>query len=429
MAGRTREHLTPKGLATRERILQAAGNLIVSDASVSLDSVRKAASVSGSQLEHYFTDKTDLLCAVIGDRIEAVLDFHRQPRLGGLKSLADFERWATLCAQQLGVTESSTAAASFHVLAAHLGKSDEPVRDALAIAYDRWAGLLTGSIEQMRHHSVLVPDTEARHTALAVLAAHQGGSVMASTFGAPWPLEDATRFAVNHLRLFATDPAERSPRPASSAPQTVAVATDDGDTSRLTRKGVATRAHIVDAAARLMFTGGVRTTSIDEVRAAAGVSGSQVSHYFRDKCDLTRQVITRRRADVVAFHRQSQLGALDSLDVLREWAALCEVDAETVYRRGGCVFGSLAGELLGADDGVRGELVSGYQEWLDLFETGLTQMRARGELCDDADPRHLSTALVAAHQGGAMLTHVTGDTAALHAALGAAIDYVASFVP
>ena len=36
--------------------------------------------------------------------------------------------------------------------------------------------------------------------------------------------------------------------------------------------------------------GGVAGTSMDDVRRAAGVSGSQLSHYFGDKRDLIREV-------------------------------------------------------------------------------------------------------------------------------------------
>lgn len=204
---------------------------------------------------------------------------------------------------------------------------------------------------------------------------------------------------------------------------------NDDSTSRFTRKGLATRARIVRAAAKLMFERGVANTSIDEVRSTAGVGGSQISHYFRDKRDLTRQVIAARRDDVVAFHTQPQLGALDSLDALQAWADACVADIDTVYRLGGCVYGSLAGELIDADDEIRDDLADGYDEWLDLFQTGLTAMRHRGELRDDADPRHLAVALVIAHQGGAMITHATGEAEPLRVAVNAAVDYVRSFAP
>ncbi|MGA9677497.1 MAG: TetR/AcrR family transcriptional regulator [Mycobacterium sp.] len=204
---------------------------------------------------------------------------------------------------------------------------------------------------------------------------------------------------------------------------------NDDSTSRFTRKGLATRARIVRAAAKLMFERGVANTSIDEVRSTAGVGGSQISHYFRDKRDLTRQVIAARRDDVVAFHTQPQLGALDSLDALQAWADACVADIDTVYRLGGCVYGSLAGELIDADDEIRDDLADGYDEWLDLFQTGLTAMRHRGELRDEADPRHLAVALVIAHQGGAMITHTTGEAEPLRVAVNAAVDYVRSFAP
>ena len=126
------------------------------------------------------------------------------------------------------------------------------------------------------------------------------------------------------------------------------------------------------------------------------MGGSQISHYFRDKRDLTRQVIASRRDDVMAFHTQPPLGALDSLEALQAWADACVADIDTVYRLGGCVYGSLAGELIDADDEIRDDLADGYDQWLELFQTGLTAMRRRGDLRPDADPRHL--AVVAGHR-------------------------------
>lgn len=196
---------------------------------------------------------------------------------------------------------------------------------------------------------------------------------------------------------------------------------------RFTRKGLATRARIVDAAARLMFERGVANTSIEQVRRAAGVGGSQIAHYFRDKRDLIRQVVATRRDDVRAFHARPPLGALDSVAALQAWADACIADADTVYRVGGCVYGSLAGELIDSDNEIHDDLSAGYDEWIELFEIGLTAMRRRGDLRPDADPRHLAVSLVVAHQGGAMLTYATGDAEPLRAAVNAGVDYVRSF--
>jgi TetR/AcrR family transcriptional regulator, transcriptional repressor for nem operon len=129
----------------------------------------------------------------------------------------------------------------------------------------------------------------------------------------------------------------------------------------------------------------------------------------------------------VAFHTQPRLGALDSIAALQAWADACIADIDTVYRVGGCIYGSLAGELIDADDEVRDDLAAGYDRWLELFEAGITTMRQQGDLRPEADPRHLAAALVAAHQGGAMLTHATGAAEPLRVTVNAAVDYVRSF--
>ena len=201
----------------------------------------------------------------------------------------------------------------------------------------------------------------------------------------------------------------------------------DDPPARFTRKGLAVRKRIVDTTAELMFEHGVEGTSLEDVRSSAGVSGSQLAHYFDDKRDLTRQVIAARRDDVRKFHTQEALAGLDSIDALEAWADACVAHVDDVYRRGGCVYGSLAGELLEADDEIHEDLAAGYDQWIGLFRDGLTAMRRRGELREDADPRHLATALVTAHQGGAMLTYATGSPEPLRLAVNAAVDYVASF--
>ncbi|WP_156686789.1 TetR/AcrR family transcriptional regulator [Mycobacterium sp. Marseille-P9652] len=437
MAGpdvREEQRLTAKGRLTRDRIVQAAAELIVNEglSAASMDNVRKAASVSGSQLAHYFTDKSALIRAVIRRQIGVVLDFHRQPRLGGLESFDDFERWIDLnmrYLRRIGYTGTPT----YHALAAQLVKSDDMTRATLAEGYRGWIEMLQGAITRMKDSGVLVKHADPRNVALVIVAAHQGGGTLAFTYRAEWPHADAVRFAVNFLRLFADDPVERTARPVRrprGGPGRSSRVRNGGnmpESARLTQKGLATRARIVGAAARLMFARGVADTSIDQVRRAAGVSGSQISHYFHDKDELTRRVVAARRDEVRDFHTQPALGSLDGFDALQAWADACIAATDAVYRVGGCVYGSLAGELIEAGDQVRQELSAGYDEWIALFKNGLTAMRDRGELRPDADPRHLAVSLVVAHQGGAMLTHATNEPEPMRVAVNAAVDYVRSF--
>jgi AcrR family transcriptional regulator len=207
------KRLTPKGRATRDRIVQAAARLIVTEglSVANMENVRRAASVSGSQLAHYFADKNALIRAVIGRQIGVVLDFHRQPKLRGLASFDDFERWIDLNMRYLGRI-GYFGSPTYHALAAQLAKSDDSTREALAAGYRQWIELLSEAIQRMKDGGILVADADPRKLALVIISAHQGGGTLAFTYRAEWPHADAVRFAVNYLRMFATDTAERVPR-------------------------------------------------------------------------------------------------------------------------------------------------------------------------------------------------------------------------
>jgi AcrR family transcriptional regulator len=208
--------LTAKGRATRDRILQVAAELILREglSTLNMDALRKAASVSGSQLAHYFADKQTLIRAVVVRQIDVVLDFHRQPKLGAFNTFDDFERWIDLnmrYLRRIGYSGTPT----YHALAGQLGKSDSATRETLASGYWQWIELLERVIQQMKDRGVVVASADPRSLALVIVCAHQGGATLAFTYRANWPHADAVRFAVNYLRMFATDAAERVPRPAS----------------------------------------------------------------------------------------------------------------------------------------------------------------------------------------------------------------------
>jgi AcrR family transcriptional regulator len=215
---RDEQRLTAKGRATRDRIVQAAAQLIVTNglSTSNMENVRRAASVSGSQLAHYFSDKGELIRAVIRRQVGVVLDFHRQPTLRQLRSFDDFERWIELNMRYLrGIGFIGTP--TYHALAAQLAKSDDSTRDALAAGYWQWIELLQHAIQRMQDDRILLADADPRKLALVIVSAHQGGGTLAFTYRAEWPHADAIRFAVNYLRMFATDRAERVPRPPRRA--------------------------------------------------------------------------------------------------------------------------------------------------------------------------------------------------------------------
>ncbi len=188
-----------------------------------------------------------------------------------------------------------------------------------------------------------------------------------------------------------------------------------------TARGRATRARIVEAAAELMVRQGVAATSIPDVLSAAGVSASQLYHYFLDKQDLVHAVIEHQTAFVLDAQGEFPL---DSLESLRTWRDAVITLQDRRECHGGCVIGSFAGELADGDETARLALAAGYAQWEQRIRSGLTAMRDRGVLRAEADVDRLALILLSALQGGLLLTQVRRETTALRVSLDAAISQV-----
>ena len=74
-------------------------------------------------------------------------------------------------------------------------------------------------------------------------------------------------------------------------------------------------------------------TTLEDIRAAAGVSGSQVYHYFADKQALVRAVIDHQ-AEAVLDTQGTHLDHLDTVAGLRAWRDLLVGHQRTLQCRG-----------------------------------------------------------------------------------------------
>ncbi|WP_297542913.1 TetR/AcrR family transcriptional regulator [Amycolatopsis sp.] len=190
---------------------------------------------------------------------------------------------------------------------------------------------------------------------------------------------------------------------------------------RLTRKGQETHRRIVSEAAALMYEHGVGRTSIEDVQAAAGVSASQIYHYFGDKEGLVHAVINHQRDSVLGVQKPL-LANLDSIEALEAWRDVIVSIHRDGRNQQGCPMGSLSSELSRSAPEARTDLLAGFNRWEEDLRSGLLAMRERGKLPDRVDPERFALALLAAVQGGLVLTQARRDTVALEASLDTLID-------
>jgi AcrR family transcriptional regulator len=195
----------------------------------------------------------------------------------------------------------------------------------------------------------------------------------------------------------------------------------------LTARGAATRDRIVHAAADLMRVKGVHATTLDDVRAATGTSKSQLYRHFPDKDTLVHAVIALRGQQVIERETQ-RLGRLNSFSGLVRWRnALIQANAlqNGAY---GCALGSMANELSDHDEQARALLADLFKAWERLIAAGLERMQAKGSLKPGADPGQLAIGLMAALQGGYLLSNTAHDVRPMEIAIDQALEHLKSYL-
>jgi TetR/AcrR family transcriptional regulator, transcriptional repressor for nem operon len=170
-------------------------------------------------------------------------------------------------------------------------------------------------------------------------------------------------------------------------------------TQPTTDRGRATRERILETASELFYRQGVTATGLDQVITASRTGKGQLYHYFADKRELVHAVIERQIAAVV----EAQERVLASGD-LRAWAD----ELIAAYEQGDhplrCPLGALAVELAESDPEARAALGQGFARWAHALGGGET-----------------GTALLAAYQGGLLLSQARGDLGPLRASLAHAL--------
>jgi AcrR family transcriptional regulator len=183
---------------------------------------------------------------------------------------------------------------------------------------------------------------------------------------------------------------------------------------RLTPKGERTRARIVAAAAALIHERGVVGTTFEDVRTAAEVSGSQLSHYFAGKDELVQAVIDHQADIIVGNQEQADLGTTEGI---RAWRDMVVTAAGSTGGKGGCPLGSLGGQLAETDPEARALIAAGFARWSSAIGDELQALQAAGHLPVGVTPDDLAVTLLAVLQGGLLLAQVQRDARPLEAAV------------
>jgi AcrR family transcriptional regulator len=190
---------TTKGQATRDRIVAVAATLMHERgvAGTSWEDIQKAAGVNASQLYHYFGDKQTLVRAVIAFQTNNVLD-GQQPFLNSLDSLEALQAWRDLIVEYHRRDECE-GGCPLVCLTGELAEARPECRIDLAHSFDRWETSIRDGLQAMHVRGDLRRSAEPDRLATALLAALEGGLVLAQVRRDTSPLEAALDTMLEHL--------------------------------------------------------------------------------------------------------------------------------------------------------------------------------------------------------------------------------------
>ncbi|MGA8444397.1 MAG: TetR family transcriptional regulator [Roseiarcus sp.] len=190
---------TARGAATRARIIEAAGDLVYrrGASATSLEDIMEASATSKSQLYHYFADKDALMRAVIELQTRRVMGV-QAAHLDTVDSLAGLRRWRDALVT-INKAARGVGGCPLGSLASELSDRSESARALLAHGFELWELQLRRGLGAMRDSGKLKPEANPAELATAVIAALQGGLLLAQTTRSSRPLELALDMAIGHI--------------------------------------------------------------------------------------------------------------------------------------------------------------------------------------------------------------------------------------
>jgi TetR/AcrR family transcriptional repressor of nem operon len=199
------ERLTARGAKTRSRIVATAAELmrVRGIGGTTLDDVVSASNVSKSQLYRHFEDKPALVRAVIELVGERTITGERQ-RLEKVRTFAGLRRWRDAVVEH-NALQDGRYGCSLGSLANEVSDQDPIARAKLDALFLAWQELFGDLLRRFQRDGVIPQDADVAQLATGLLAAVQGGYLLAQTSRDVTPMASAIDMAISHLHLLASE--------------------------------------------------------------------------------------------------------------------------------------------------------------------------------------------------------------------------------
>ncbi|RWR21790.1 TetR/AcrR family transcriptional regulator [Microbacterium enclense] len=186
--------------------------------------------------------------------------------------------------------------------------------------------------------------------------------------------------------------------------------------AQLTQRGRLTRQRIIAATGEQILASGIGGTTLDTVRAATLTSKSQLFHYFPGgKAELIREV-AEWEWNQLWEAQEPEITDLGSWESWERWRTRL-VDYYVGRGRWACPISSLATQAAVTDSELERILAKSMRVWRGALAAGVRHMQQAGAVDQAADADRIAAVILAAIQGGLILSQPEGSAWPLEAAL------------
>jgi TetR/AcrR family transcriptional repressor of nem operon len=196
---------------TRDRIVRGAAEVVlrVGVAGVNVEQLCAVAGVSRAQVQRYFPAKEALIGAVVDFQVATVLERQRS-LLANLGSPADLQRWANDMVE-LNHGRKEAYGCPLGSLVSQLAGQSGHLRSKVENAFLTWQSYLAAGLRRMQDRGELDAEADVTELAIGVVAALQGGLLLAQVAQSDKPLRAALDLAVGRVALAAGMASSRTP--------------------------------------------------------------------------------------------------------------------------------------------------------------------------------------------------------------------------
>lgn len=183
---------------------------------------------------------------------------------------------------------------------------------------------------------------------------------------------------------------------------------------------------ILKVAYHLFRSQGYHATGLNQILELSNCGKSQLYHYYSNKENLLLASLDFYANKIYQETAKFML-EINSLEDFEMLIRGCERLCKSQNRIVGCFVGSISAECSPSNENIRLHCFEIYENWKNLFMSGLHGLQEKSLLSKDANKDELAEYFLSSVQGAFLMAKTLKDIKAIQRTLSRSINYIRSY--